>query len=190
MKKELIIGRGKEAQQSQTLDDPTVSRKHLSLSLSSRGNTKPYHIRLLNYDNVIYVNDELLNSPEGYIDIGDKVQLGKNKVELDVKKAIEDLNNLGDISEMPTQIPNSVNEEKIHSNHSMYSVIGNEYHREWDKYASLLFSVANVLIIVLLLLAVMFKAYPIIHTVLLLLLVGAILVDIILYTKKKNNDGR
>ena len=185
MRKELIIGRGKEAQQSQALTDITVSKKHLLLTLSTDREEKPYHIELLNLNNVVYVNNEDIGA-EGYIDVNDKVQLGENKVELDVRRAIEDLNRQIDVAELPTQKP-------LHSDKREDGELPHNTNIYVDDYSptdnginiNLWFKIANCLLIVLLILATSLKKYTTIHTIILLLLVGTILFDIILYTKKK-----
>ena len=181
MRKELIIGRGKEAQQSQVLTDITVSKKHLLLTLSTDKEEKPYHIELLNLNNVVYVNNEDIGA-EGFIDINDKVQLGENKVELDVRRAIEDLNRQIDIAELPTQRPLSagkIEDGNTNNNFEIVSPTGRGINID------ILFKIGNCLLIAQLILAILFKKYTTIHTIILLLLVGTILFDIILYTKKK-----
>ncbi len=183
MRKELIIGRGKEAQQSQVFTDAAVSRRHLSLSYSHDENEKPYYIKLLNYANVVYVNGQNFGAG-GYIDINDHVQLGGNKVELDLKRAIEDLNHLEDISELSTQLPNSDNEENSHTSQDTFNAIPQAPANELGIDVELWFMVSNGVIVVLLILAISFKSYSTIHTILLFLLVVAILLDIILYTNK------
>jgi len=185
MKRELIIGRGEEAQQSQVITDLSVSRKHLLLTFSTDTEEKPYHIELLNLDNVVYVNNEDIGA-EGYIDINDKVQLGENKVELDVKRAIEDINKQTDIAELPTQrplYPDKKEGRKLpHDTNNHLKIIspaGSGIN------VDIWFKIANCLLIALLMLAILFKKYTTIHTIIILLLVGTILFDIILYTKKK-----
>ena len=179
MKKELIIGRGEEAQQSQIITDTSVSRKHLILTESSDGKNRAYHIRLANLQNLLYVNG--LKMVECDIDENDKIQLGKNKFVLDVKQAIADIRNLTSTAErnteLPTQIPNQQEktEEPILQQPQIKGIIN---HKKW-------FKLMNFVLVLLLLLSVLFRRHQPLYTIILLMLVGAILFDIYLFTKKE-----
>jgi len=107
-------------------------------------------------------------------------------VELDVRRAIEDLNRQIDVAELPTQKPlhsDKREDEELPHNTNIY--VDDYSPTDNGININLWFKIANCLLIVLLILAISLKKYTTIHTIILLLLVGTILFDIILYTKKK-----
>lgn len=85
VEKNMIIGR--EGAQSQKINDPSVSRAHLEMTLSGK-KEKPYHIRCLKTAQTLYVNGNCVL--ESDICDKDEVLLGPNRHLLNVKQAIED----------------------------------------------------------------------------------------------------
>ena len=182
MKRELIIGRGEEAQQSQEITDLSVSRKHLLLTETAIGQKKTYHIRLLSQQNVLYVNG--MKMTECDINENDTVQLGKNKLILDISQAIADIGKI-DFSEQTTELPTQISlcqeQEECSEQQSFLSVdaISRLNFRKW-------FGIMNVVVGILLLLSVLLRSHQTAHTFVILMLVGALLIDIWLFTKKQN----
>ncbi len=183
MKRELIIGRGEDAQQSQVISDLSVSRKHILLTETTVGQKKTYHIRLLSLQNVLYVNG--MKMTECDITENDNVQLGKNKLVLNVSQAIADIHNLIASSEQTTELPtqNSKCQEQeestVQQSSQSVDAVSRLNYRKW-------FGIMNVVVCILLLLSVLLQSYQTAHTFVILVLVGALLIDIWLFTKKHN----
>lgn len=79
---------GRQGQQSQQLEDRTVSALHAELSFKE-GADGIYRIRLLNIDNSLFVNGQSIIVSD--CRPGDKVTVGDNRIPLDLDLAIADL---------------------------------------------------------------------------------------------------
>jgi hypothetical protein len=84
MSKELIIGRG---QLSQDISDMSVSRKHVVMTKSNNPE-RPFHLKVADTRKKLWING--LQTFESDVAPTDKVQLGDNRITLNMESAVQD----------------------------------------------------------------------------------------------------
>lgn len=172
MSKTLIIGR--EGQQSEVIVDESVSRHHLSMTMSDNPQ-KPYHIQLIKPELKLIVNGE--NLFESDINESDQILIGSNRFLIDTKRLINDF---GCIESHPKEeliISKIIHKDKI----EILSVP-----EENGSKLSLSFYLVNTLIIVLFIFSWLIKSNHYLYIVTLIVLLLLVAASIYLYAKKKN----
>lgn len=168
-------------QQSEKIWDKRVSRIHLLLTESDNHNY-PYRLKLLNTNNVVYVNGVPIT--EILIKGDEKVELGCDEegshYPLNIQRAIKDLESLDIQIGGSTILPpkkGSKNKTQLTDPNPMEVNTILRYKR--------LFRYVTIILIVLLFLTFISKTFQTAHNILLFLLTLALAGDIYLYTKIK-----
>lgn len=168
-------------QQSEKIWDKRVSRIHLLLTESDNHNY-PYRLKLLNTNNVVYVNGVPIT--EILIKGDEKVELGcdeeGNHYPLNIQRAIKDLESLDIQIGGSTILPpkkGSKNKTQLTDPNPMEVNTILRYKR--------LFRYVTIILIVLLFLTFISKTFQTAHNILLFLLTLALAGDIYMYTKIK-----
>ena len=171
MSKTLIIGR--EGQQTEVIVDESVSRHHLSMTLSDNPQ-KPYHIQLVKPELKLIVNGE--NLFESDINENDQILIGSNRFLIDTKRLINDFRCI----------------EFHHKENPMISKINHKEEIETQSVPadneskfSLTFYLVNALTIVLFVFSWLIKSNHYLYLVTLIALLLSVAASIYLYSKNK-----
>lgn len=172
MSKTLIIGR--EGQQSEVIVDESVSRHHLSMTMSDNPQ-KPYHIQLIKPELKLIVNGE--NLFESDINESDQILIGSNRFLIDTKRLINDFSRIESHPKEELIISKIIHKDKI----EIQSVPEDN-----DSKFSMSFYLVNALIIVLFIFSCLIKSNHYLYIVTLIVLLLSVAVSIYLYAKNKN----
>lgn len=198
MANELIIGRnyfeGKiipdGGEQSQEIDNLTVSRNHLKLYFSDRGS---YYIETIRVDQKLYVNGAVMTKAR--ITGNEKIEIGAEKYALDIGQAINDYERKFQSDPMHTIIepiePTTIIEggqPGPEPEPEPIDPVAIEKTFEITR-INRLFNIANITLIILFIISFIVKDYKIPSMIVLFFLAIALVVDIYLYTKKKSNEN-
>lgn len=171
MSKTLIIGR--EGQQSEIIVDESVSRQHLSMTLSDNP-LKPFHIKLMKPELKLIVNGE--NLFESDINENDQILIGSNRFLIDTTRLINDFCSIESQPKEKLNISIVKPKEKIETQ----SVIANK-----DSKFSLSFYLVNALTIVLIVFSWLIKSNHYLYLFTLIALLLSVAASIYLYSKNK-----
>lgn len=205
MERELIIGRnyenekvpltddegkpykdGEIGQQTEKIWDLHVSRRHLLLA-KNNDREYPYYIKLLNLNNVVFINSKRIDkfSKDAEKDMPikgeDKIELGAKRYQLDIQKAIKDLN---ERCYEKTVYP--IGEHSGEDRYEHYTLSPTSQVPIFpfiDYIKDKVFTISTILLLFFFILAIITKQIPIAHKISLSLLAITILVNIYVYIK-------